>query len=481
MMTPEEALAIYHSGPETVMRVLLEMDTRLAASQKRVLHLEERLAKDSHNSSKPPSSDGLSKPKPKSLRSPSGRPTGGQPGHAGRTLRMVEKPDAVVSHPVNQCAGCGRSLTGQPPDRVECRQVFDLPEPKLEVTEHQAEIKTCGCGCLNRAAFPPEVTAPVQYGLRVKSVAVYLKEYQLLPFERLAEIMRDLFACDTFSEGTLANFSAACSQRLEPIDKIISAQVAAAEVAGFDETGMRATGSRHWLHTVSTPWLTWYFAHEKRGREAMDAAGVLPEFKGRAVHDFWSPYLKYDCGHAFCNAHLLRELVFLWEEAAQAWAKDMIDHLRAIKTAVDTARQAGQAALPVDSLDGFHARYLQIVDVGYAQNPAPEPPNGPKRRGRLKQSKAGNLLDRFRDHSGGILAFMRDFAVPFDNNLSERDLRMMKLRQKISGTFRSFDALVDFCRIRGYVSTARKNGLTALDALRRVFLGNPFVPAVNTE
>ena len=480
-MTPEEALAIYQAGPETTVRLLLELDARLAVSQQRVRHLEERLAKDSHNSSKPPSSDGLSKPKPKSLRSPSGRRTGGQPGHAGRTLRLVEKPDSVVSHAVNQCARCGSSLTGQAPDRVERRQVFDLPEPKLEVTEHQGEIKTCGCGCLNRAAFPPEVTAPVQYGLRVKSVAVYLKEYQLLPFERLAEIMRDLFACDTFSEGTLANFSATCSQRLEPIDEIIRAQVSAAEVAGFDETGMRATGSLRWLHTVSTPWLTWYFAHEKRGREAMDAAGVLPEFKGRAVHDFWSPYLKYDCGHAFCNAHLLRELVFLWEEHAQVWAKDMIDHLRAIKTAVDTARQAGQSALTAAELDCFHASYLQIVDTGYAQNPAPEPPNGPKRRGRGKQRKARNLLDRFRDHPGGILAFMRDFAVPFDNNLSERDLRMMKLRQKISGTFRSIDAVVDFCRIRSYVSTARKNGLTAIDALRRVFLGNPFVPAVNTE
>jgi len=177
----------------------------------------------------------------------------------------------------------------------------------------------------------------------------------------------------------------------------------------------------------------------------------------------------------------LRELVFLWEEHAQAWAKTMIDHLLAIKTAVDTARQGGSAGLPAADLDRFHARYLQIVDTGYAQNPAPEPPNGPERRGRRKQSKARNLLDRFRDHSDGILAFMRDFSVPFDNNLSERDLRMMKLRQKISGAFRSFDALVDFCRIRGYVSTARKNGLNALDALRRVFLGHPFVPAVNTS
>jgi len=182
----------------------------------------------------------------------------------------------------------------------------------------------------------------------------------------------------------------------------------------------------------------------------------------------------------FCNAHLMRELVFLWEQDAQAWDKTMIDHLLAIKTAVETARQAGQSALTAAELDCFHARYLQIVDTSYTQNPAPEPPSGPQRRGRGKQSKARNL-DRFREHPGGILAFMRDFAVPFDNNLSERDLRMMKLRQKISGPFRSIDALVDFCRIRGYVSTTRKNGLNALDALRRVFLGNPFVPAVNTD
>ena len=481
MMTREEAQAIYEAGPATAVRVLLEMDARIQASEQRVRHLEESLAKDSHNSSKPPSSDGLNKPKPKSLRSPSGRSTGGQPGHSGQTLRMVERPDHTVSHPVNQCEGCGSSLTEQQPDRVERRQVFDLPEPKLEVTEHQAEIKTCACGCVNRAAFPPEVKAPVQYGLRVKSVAVYLKEYQLLPFERLAEIMRDIFACDTFSEGTLANFTAACSERLEPVDAFIRAQVSVAAVAGFDETGMRATGSLHWLHTVSTSFLTWYFAHAKRGREAMDDAGVLPDFKGRAVHDFWDSYMKYDCDHAFCNAHLLRELVFLWEEQDQAWAKIMIDHLLAIKTAVDTARQNGQSALDAEDLNSFQASYVQIVDIGYAENPAPDPPQGPKRSGRRKQSKARNLLDRFRDHPDGILAFMRDFAVPFDNNQSERDLRMMKLRQKISGTFRSFDALVDFCRIRGYVSTARKNGLNALDALRRVFLDEPFMPAVNNE
>ncbi|MDP9263948.1 MAG: IS66 family transposase [Acidobacteriota bacterium] len=495
MMTRPEAEAIYNAGEETVVCVLLELDARihalecqvpdltvrLDASERRVRQLEEQVVKDSHNSSQPPSSDGLSKPKPKSLRPPSERPTGGQPGHPGHTLRRVEQPDRTLRHTVERCKSCGRSLAHQAPERVERRQVFDLPEPKLEVTEHQAEVKTCACGCLNRAAFPPEVTAPVQYGLRVQSVAVYLKEYQLLPCERLTEILRDLFACDTFSEGTLANFSAACSRRLAPVDEIIRAQVTTAAVAGFDETGVRATGRLHWLHAVSTHGLTWYFAHQRRGRAAMDAAGVLPNFRGCAVHDFWDSYLKYDCDHAFCNAHLLRELIFLWEEQDQKWAKAMIDHLLAIKEAVAAARDAGQTALPDTDRDRFLKRYEHIVKAGYAQNPPAEPAPGPKRCDRRKQSQARNLLDRFRDHPDGILAFMRDFAIPFDNNLSERDLRMMKLRQKISGTFRNFDALVDFCRIRSYVSTARKNGLNALDALRRVFAGNPFVPILDSS
>jgi len=321
----------------------------------------------------------------------------------------------------------------------------------------------------------------VQYGPRVKSVAVYLGEYQLLPFDRLAEIMRDLFACESFSEGTLANFKADCSRRLKPVEAAIRGLAAAAPVAGFDETGMRATGSLHWLHTVSTQLLTWYYAHKRRGSVAMDAAGILPEYRGRAVHDFWKSYLNYGCDHALCNAHLLRELTFLWEEQTQQWAKEMIDHLLAIKAAVATADEVGLHALPLSDQERVLKRYQRIVKAGYAQNPPAPPARGPKRRGRRKQSKARNLLDRFRDHPGSILAFMRDFAVPFDNNQSERDLRMMKLRQKISGTFRSFEALTNFCRIRGYVSTARKNGLNALDALRRVFLGNPFVPAPNTS
>ena len=494
-MTREEAQAIYRAGEETVVRVLVELSARVdqltadfallkaenIALRERVRTLEGQLAKDSHNSNKPPSSDGLSKPAPKSLRPPSQRPTGGQPGHPGHTLRMVEKPDRTVTHRVERCKACGQSLDTVHPDRIERRQVYDLPEPKLEITEHQGETKVCSCGCVNRAAFPPEVPAPVQYGPRLKGTAVYLSQYQLLPFERTAEILRDLHGCESFSQGTLANFHADCAARLEPIEAAILKQVAASPVVGFDETGVRATGSLHWLHTVCTKALTWYHAHKKRGAQAMDAAGILPTFQGCAIHDFWKPYFSYDCQHALCNAHLLRELVFLHEQENQTWAKAMIDHLLAIKNAVVTARSANLQALPDTEKVLIHARYDRIVEEGYAENPRAEPPSGPKRRGRRKQSKALNLLDRFRDHSPSILAFLHNFAVPFDNNQSERDLRMMKVRQKISGTFRSLDALKNFCRIRGYVSTARKNSLTALDALRRIFLGDPFLPTPNSS
>ena len=501
MLTQDQAHTIYRAGEDAVVRVLCELSREMdqikadfailkaenvtlragcQVLREQVRVLREQVAKDSRNSSKPPSSDGLAKPKPKSLRQPNGRSTGGQPGHPGHTLRMVETPDHTVRHAVVCCSGCGRSLGKQEPERLERRQVFDLPEPKLEVTEHLAEIKTCPCGCINRAAFPPEAVAPVQYGPRVKSVGVYLGEYQLLPFERLTEIMRDLFGCEGFSQGTLANFKADCSQRLQPVEEIIRKLAGAEPVIGFDETGVRAIGSLHWLHTASTQFLTWFFAHKRRGGVAMDEAGILPGYQGVAVHDFWKSYLDYDCRHALCNAHLLRELVFLWEQQGQKWAKEMIDHLLEIKGAVDTASAAGLSALPPTDQAWFLHGYERIVQAGYEQNPVAQPPPGPPRRGRRKQSKARNLLDRFRDYPDGILAFMRDFAVPFDNNQSERDLRMMKLRQKISGTFRSFDALVNFCRIRGYVSTARKNGVNALDSLQRVFLGTPFVPTVKS-
>ena len=284
MISHEQAAVLLRMAPEVLVHQLcevLEQNKQLTKQNeelsKRIKKLEGQLAKNSRNSSKPPSSDGLKKPKPKSLRKKSGRKPGGQKGHQGKTLCMVEKPDYTISYTVDQCQCCGCSLKEQAAERLEQRQVFDIPSPKLEVTEHLGEVKTCHCGHLNRAVFPEEVTAPVQYGPRVKSTAVYLKDYQLLPFQRLTEIMSDLFACETFSQGTLANLTTDCSQQLESVDEFIRTQAASAAVAGFDETGMRAVGSLHWLHTVSTEWLTWYFAHKKRGSDFGTAPDVFLE------------------------------------------------------------------------------------------------------------------------------------------------------------------------------------------------------------
>ena len=498
MLTREEAQAIYRAGEETVVRVLLEMDARihdalraidgleqqvrdltlrLDASEQRVKHLEDQLAKNSRNSSKPPSTDGFQKPAPKSLREKSARPSGGQSGHRGNTLTMVEKPDRTEPHRVERCECCGRSLAACPPDGIEKRQVRDLPPLRLIVTEHQAERKRCPCGHLNKAAFPEGVNAPVQYGSGIKALAVYFNNYQFLPYKRTCELLADLFDCG-ISEGTLANLVSECHERLEAPVRQIKAQIAQAPVAQFDESGARVEKKLWWLHAASTATATYYDIHPKRGAEAIKAIGILPNFIGRAIHDFWKPYFGYECDHGLCNAHHLRELIFVHEQHRQAWADDMIDCLLDIKAAVAQARPTTDH-LTEDQRRDFEARYQRILDQGYAQNPlSPAPVR--KKRGRRKKTKPRNLLERLDEHRQEVLAFMYDFNVPFDNNLAERDIRMMKVQQKISGTFRSEDGAHAFCRIRSYLSTARKNALGAMDAIARVFDGNPFVPIDNT-
>lgn len=499
MMTREEALAIYHSGSETVVRVLLAMDARihealraiealehqvrdlsvrLEASEQRVKHLEGQVAKNSRNSSKPPSTDGFNKPEPKSLRKKSTRPSGGQPGHQGQTLAMVEKPQRTKRHRIERCACCGRSLAHRPHEGIEKRQVHDLPPRGLIVTEHQAEIKQCPCGHLNKAAFPAGVNAPTQYGPQLKAVAVYLKNYQFLPFERTCELLGDLFD-SPISEGTLANIIGECHARLEQPVQQIKEQIAQATVAHFDESGARVEKKLWWLHTASTANATYYDIHPKRGTEALEAIGILSGFGGRAIHDFWTPYFGYDCAHGLCNAHHLRELIFVHEQHQQPWAAEMIDCLLEIKAAVTLARPLADHLTRVQIQD-FEARYQSVLDQGYALNPLLPAP-AIKKRGRRKKTKSRNLLERLDQHRLQALAFMYDFNVPFDNNLAERDIRMMKVQQKISGMFRSEDGAKAFCRIRSYISTVRKNALGALWAIARVFAGDPFVPSRNTS
>jgi transposase len=475
MMTRPEAEAIYDAGKETVVHMLLMMDARIHALEERVESLENQLAKNSRNSSKPPSTDGFQKPSPKSLRRKGQRNSGGQPGHPGHTLKMVDKPDHTKVHHVEMCECCRRSLADQEPEGLEKRQVHDLPPRRIIVTEHQAEIKACSCGHLNKAAFPKGVNAPVQYGEGVKAAAVYVKNYQFLPYERACERLADLLGCP-LSEGTLANIIAQCEELTETPIAQIKEIIKAAPVAHFDETGSRVEANPWWLHSASTESATYYDIHRRRGSEATDDIGILPKFTGRAIHDFWTPYFVYSCLHGLCNAHHLRELTFVHEQHQQDWAGHMIDCLLEIKDAVAAAKQTSDH-LPENQIQALEARYQKILDEGYARNPLPPlPPNAKKKRGRRKKSKPRNLLERLDEHRKEALAFMYDFTVPFDNNQAERDIRMMKVQQKISGTFRTEEGAKAFCRIRSYISTARKNAVGAMDALTRLFGGNPFVP-----
>jgi transposase len=307
---------------------------------------------------------------------------------------------------------------------------------------------------------------------------VYLKNYQFLPYERTCELLADLFNCG-ISEGTLANIIGECHERLEQPVQQIKERITQARVAHFDESGSRVEGKLWWLHAASTPNATYYEIHPKRGSEALDAIGILPDFLGRAIHDFWHPYFGYGCAHGLCNAHHLRELIFVHEQHHQDWATAMIDCLLDIKEAVSQARPIANH-LTEDQLHVFEARYQGILDQGYAQNPL-SPAHAGKKRGRRKKTKPRNLIERLDRHRQEALAFMYNFNVPFDNNLAERDIRMMKVQQKISGLFRSEEGAKAFCRIRSYISTARKNAMGALDAIARVFTGDPFVSIINTS
>ena len=449
----------------------------IAALTARVKELEDLLATDSHNSSKPPSGD-----HPKrtgSLRKPSGKPSGGQPGHSGSTLRMSETPDRVIRHRPTRCRACGASLEGGQESRSERRQVVDLPPMQLEVVEHRAETIVCAtCGGETTGAFPAELTQPVQYGPGIQALGVYLRVYQLLPSERTHELLEDLFGSAP-SEATLQAAVERCAAGLADTEAAIRRGVQQAAVAHCDETGIRVEGKRRWLHVASTEWLTHYGWHPKRGKEATDAIGILPLFKGTAVHDGWHPYRQYECSHALCNAHHLRELTFVEEREGQPWARRLKDLLVVIKQRVEQEQAAGAKRLDGATVQEFEDRYQRVLDAGLGANPPPAEGRLPGKRGRQKQSKAKNLLDRLSLYRQEVLAFMYDFRVPFDNNLAERDIRMVKVQQKIAGCFRTEDGATAFCRIRSYLSTARKQGQRVLHALDQVFAGAPLSLSLN--
>lgn len=481
MPSRAEILAVYQAGPDAMVAWVQQLfdthDRQLANGVARVAQLESSLHKDSHNSSKPPASDGLAKkPHPRSLRRRSGKKSGGQAGHPGVTRLLVDVPDVVVVHAPLVCGGCGTSLALAPSVNPDRRQVIEIPAPNPVVTEHQAQHKVCAvCHSVTAGTFPSEITQPVQYGPRLKAVMVYLQVHQLLSFERLTEALRELFGVEP-SEGTLASAQTLAYLRLAPVAQAIHTALRQVAVANVDETGIRVAGHTEWVHVFSTARMTFYAHHAKRGREAFEAIGLLVGFLGRRVHDSWAPYLSLPGLYALCNAHLLRELIGRSEDTQQAWLQALIRLLLNMQTAVVSAKAAGQTELPAKQCVGYEAAYTRLLNDGRRANP-PSPPTG--KVGHRKQTPTRNLLDRLVAHRPAILAFLYDFRVPFDNNQAERDLRMLKVKLKVSGCFRSPAGADQFCRIRGYISTLRKQGYSVLEGLTSVFTGELFIPELN--
>jgi len=475
-MTPEEHAHFAHLEAENAA-----LRAQVAALLAEVQDLKGRWAKDSHNSSKPPSSDGLARPpaKTRSLRQPSGKKAGGQPGHRGTTLALVATPDQVVLHRPVACATCQTPLDGIAAERVERRQVQDLPPVRLVVTEHRAERVRCPhCQTLSAAVFPAGVDAPAQYGPSVRALAVYLSQRQLLPVGRVCEVLADALDC-RLAPGTVVRLVQQAAAALAPTEAATKTALHAAPVMHNDETPVRVNGQWHYVHVSCTDRLTHYGLHPQRGATATAAIGILPAFHGTTVHDGWKPYWHYrDCRHALCNVHHLRELTWVAEHLQQTWAQDLKDLLLQMRAAVAAARETGASSLDSDQRTHLLTRYTNLLCQGIAANPLPPPPPDPPKRGRRKQSAVRNLLDRLFQHQEEVLAFLEDVAVPFDNNQAERDLRMNKVQQKISGCFRSTAGAVAFCRIRGVLSTAAKQGMAALSALRALFEGHSLTPSL---
>jgi transposase len=476
----EQLAALVAAQERTIAQLqarIAEQDTRLAEQDARIAELERRLAASSRNSSKPPSSDGLDKPAPKSLRGRSGRKPGGQPGHQGRTLRQVAVPDEVVVHEPGACAGCGGPLTADSaPARIIRRQVFDIPTITVRVVEHRLISRRCACGTVTAAAGPAGVSAPVQYGPSAAAIAVYLCLGQHLPVERTAALLAELFGTP-MSVGTVAAWTARAAAGLAPFTAAARTALTRAELVHADETGLRVAGRGHWLHVASSDRFTALFCHRKRGTEAIDAAGVLPGFTGTLVHDAFAPYARYrQATHALCNAHLLRELIAVVDHHAAhpssgggevpvgwCWAAQAIDALLALKAITDTG------ALPdADTLAAHRRLIVSAALIGAAAQVSP-----PGAVGRRHRALARRIRRRLDDY----LRFAADSRVPFDNNQAERDIRMAKIKQKVSGCLRTLAGAQDFAAMRSYLSTAAKHGRRPFDVLTELTSGNVWIPA----
>src|SRR3954470_20419005 len=457
-------------------RTIAQLQARIAEQAARIAERERQLAASSRNSSKPPSADGLDKPAPKSLRGRSGRKPGGQPGRQGRTLRQVAIPDEVIVHEPGACADCGNALSVEgPPVRIVRRQVFDIPTITVRVIEHRLVARRCSCGVVTAAAGPAGVSAPVQYGPHAATIAVYLCLGQHLPVERTAFLLAELFGTP-MAAGTVAAWTTRAAAGLAPFTAAARTALTDAQVLHLDETGLRVAGRLHWLHVASSARFTGLCCHRKRGKEAIDAAGVLPGFTGIAVHDAFAPYARYrSVTHALCNAHLLRELIAVVDHAAAhprtdtgmpagwCWATQVIDALLRLKAITDTG------TLPdPDVLAAQRRLIVSAALIGAAAQGGP-----PGAVGRRHRALARRIRRRLEDY----LRFAVDLRVPFDNNPAERDIRMVKVKQKVSGCLRTLAGAQDFAAMRSYLSTATKHGRRPFEALTELTSGNVWIPA----
>ncbi len=437
-----------------------EKDAVIYALLERVEELERRLGLNSPTSGKPPSSDGLKRAQRRtSLREPSGKKSGGQAGHKGTTLQQVENPHAVIDPYPSTCPGCGQALRSEAATAYQKRQVFDLPEPQpLHVTEHRAHRSCCPhCGAATQAAFPPEVTAAAQYGASLTALVVYLQCWQLMPEDRLAELLRDVFRID-LATATIAAMGHKKAGDLAGLAATIGAHVNQAPVKHLDETGFRIGGLTQWLHVAATWLLTCYRTSRKRGELWADVIGVV-------IHDHWHPYFTMPgVLHGLCNAHHLRELRALIGIEKEPWARPMSRFLRQACHAANLARRR-PSGLPPRFLVYLFARYDRIVAQGLAFHTTQPPLQGSCRRGRQRRRVGHNLLLRLQARKDDVLRFLTHPDVPFTNNQAEQDLRMMKVKQKISGGFRTETGAQTFATLRTVLSTARKQGWNLLRTL----------------
>jgi transposase len=453
------------------LATLAETRAELEQARERIAELEARLKQSPRNSSKPPSSEGLAKPPPRSLRKRSGRKPGGQAGHEGTTLAQVARPDREQRHEPRCCGRCGAALTGRPVTGIERRQVFDLPPVKVTVTEHQLIERECACGHRTKATAPEGAEAPACYGPRIAAVIIYLYIGQFLSKKRTAQALAELFGTP-ISSGTVAAITARAASKLNGFLEHARKQIAASPVAGFDETGFRVEGKLAWVHCARTGKYTLLTVHSRRGKAAMEQMGVLPSFAGVAIHDAWAPYDSFTgAAHQLCCAHALRELQAVTDAAPAGewcWASQAAEALTAMQALVREAIAEGRGAVDPAALSLQVTRYRSAALIGISQTR-----DRPGPLARKHHALARRLLGRQDDY----LRFTRDFAVTPDNNGCERDIRMAKIRQKVSGCLRTHAGGRQFCAIRSYLSTAAKHGLSFFDALVMLTEGQAWMPA----